>query len=88
MIEHDDGCRGCITARNHARHGGGFVFSDLACCSRCGPTHSSSSYLHSVERKRYCGRCADVMAQARNERFYVAVMYGIGIDADRTLILN
>lgn len=80
MIDHDEGCSGCATAKSHARYGGGFVFSDAAHCERCGPTHDSSSYLHTVEGKWYCGRCADIMAQARNERFYVAAMYGIGLE--------
>lgn len=78
MIEHDEGCGGCKTARYMAKHGGGFVHSDAAYCRRCGPTRDSSSYLHTVEGKRYCGRCADIMALARNEKAYVAVMYGIG----------
>lgn len=86
MIDHDEGCSGCATMRRFARNRGGFVFSDLAYCHRCGPTRSSSSYLHTVEGKRYCGRCADIMAHARNERFYVAVMYGIGIEASETSI--
>lgn len=80
-IEHDEDCWGCATAKHHARHGGGFVYSDLAYCVRCGPTYSSSSYIHRVEGKAYCGRCADIMARARNERMYVAAMYGIGIEA-------
>lgn len=84
MIDHDEGCSGCATSRSHARHGGGFVFSDLALCRRCGPTHDSSSYLHTVEGQRYCGRCADIMARARNERFYVAAMYGVGIAETET----
>lgn len=88
MIDHDEGCGGCATARSHAQHGGGFVYSDAAYCTRCGPTHSSSSYLHRVEGKCYCGRCADTMARARNERFYVAAVYGIGIEVPETRMLR
>lgn len=88
MIDHDEGCGGCATNRSHARHGGGPVFSDLAYCGRCGPTYNSSSYLHRVEGKRYCGPCANIMAHARNERAYVAVMYGIGTDVAETHLLN
>lgn len=68
MAEHDKDCRGCAVAKEHARNGGGFVFSDLARCGRCGPTYDSSSYLHQVEGKSYCGLCADIVAKARNEQ--------------------
>lgn len=88
MIDHDEGCGGCATARSHARHGGGFVYSDLAYCARCGPTHDSSSYLHRVEGKSYCYPCADIIARARNERVYVAAMYGVGIAETETHILT
>lgn len=87
-IDHDSNCGGCATNRKQARHGGSFVFSDLAYCARCGPTRSSSSYLHRVEGKRYCWNCADIMARARNERVYVAAMYGVGITETETRILK
>lgn len=79
MIDHDKGCRGCATAKYMAERGDGCVYSDLGHCARCGPTYDSSSYLHTVEGERYCARCADIMARARNERMYLAAMYGIGV---------
>lgn len=86
MIDHDGGCGGC--ARKKVRGRAYPVTADLARCTRCGPTYSSGSYLHQVEGKRYCASCADIMARARNERFYVAAMYGIGIKEANTRILR
>lgn len=67
MVDHDKNCSGCLTAKQHRRNGGGVVTSDLAHCARCGQTHDSGSYLHAVEGKYYCARCANIMARARNE---------------------
>ncbi|HTG95742.1 MAG TPA: hypothetical protein VL866_24285 [Pyrinomonadaceae bacterium] len=77
MIDHDDNCGGCRVNQRMHKHGGCFVTSDLAYCRRCGPTRNSSSYLHQVQGKSYCASCADIMAQAHAESFYVAGMYGV-----------
>lgn len=71
---HDAGCGGCYTARDIRENGGCVVFSDAALCKRCGPTYNSSSYLHSVDGKRYCGLCADAVVREGAEAFAVAML--------------
>lgn len=69
MIEHDKSCRGCDRRRGMP------IWADIARCSRSGcDWRGSGSYLHQVEGKSYCGKCADIMARARNEALCPLIM--------------